>query len=109
MASPFLIITHDLTVARYVSDKVVVLYRGRVVEGPAKDVVARPLHPYTRALLQAAEDFTAPPRLESTGMAGGCPYRGDCTRQVSRCHAEKPDLRVIAPDRNAACHRAEEA
>ena len=104
-----LLITHDLAVARHVSDRIVVLYRGRVVEeGATDDVVARPLHPYTRALLDAAEHFTAARSSPQVATSGGCSYRGQCAHAIDRCRTEVPQLRGTGPGRNVACHRAED-
>ena len=106
----FLVITHDLAVAQHVSDRIAVLFRGRIVElGTTADVINRPLHPYTIALLDAAEHFTPPaPVRRIVAAGGGCPRCGQCEREVARCRTEMPQLRETEPGRQVACHRADE-
>jgi peptide/nickel transport system ATP-binding protein len=97
-----LLISHDLTVVGRLADRIAVMYAGLIVEeGPAADVLTRPLHPYTTDLLAAA------PNLDNTGVlltnarAGalappstgpGCPYVSRCSLADDRCRAELPDL-----------------
>ena len=105
----FLMITHDLSVARHVSDRIVVLLRGRVVEeGLTEDVLVRPLHPYTKALRHAAEHFVTPAQPERDAIVGGCQYCGQCEFASVRCRNEVPELRLAEPGRKVACHRAED-
>jgi len=110
-----LFISHDLAVVRHLSDRVVVMYAGRVVEvGPTEDVCASPHHPYTRALLDASlepEPSEAPPArastLRETVPDQGCPF-------VPRCPLAEPACRGpvgLAPTtagRLSACRRAGE-
>jgi peptide/nickel transport system ATP-binding protein len=116
-----LFITHDIALARKVSDRMVVMLGGRVVEeGLTEILVARPRHPYTRALLKAAPDLDfarrdsegesveakplSRPGLNISGV-GGCPFVSRCEWAVSQCMREKPSL--LAVDRGrVACHRA---
>jgi len=102
-----LVITHDLAVAQHVSDRIAVLFQGRIVEsGATGDVVAAPLHPYTRALLDAAEHFTPPaPARGAVANGEGCPYRDRCPHEVVQCRIERPDLNEIIAGRHVACHR----
>jgi len=104
-----LLITHDLASARYLADRILVLFRGRIVEaGPTRDVVKRPAHPYTRALLAAIAESHAPgdsaPRLfASETMRDGCPFRRRCTDAVDLCATEDPAPRSFE-GRQIRCH-----
>ena len=96
----FLFIAHDLSMVRYLCDRVGVMYEGRLVElAPAKELFGTPLHPYTRALLQAIPDFTeAGSRLSSLpgivpgqyDRPAGCLLASRCPMAFARCHAERP-------------------
>ncbi len=110
----FLYITHDIASARYVSDRIVVMYAGRVAEsGPTEDVLHRPVHPYTRLLLSAVPDPRAPitltaadtgepPRVVNPGE--GCRFRRRCPLAVAKCATMTPMLSQAAPGHEAACH-----
>ncbi|MBK9034458.1 MAG: ABC transporter ATP-binding protein [Myxococcales bacterium] len=107
-----ILITHDLASARYLADRILVLYRGRIVEdGPSRAVVASPAHPYTRALLASIADAgagleapaAAPPAAVTVG-SGGCPFAGRCPDVHDRCRAEEPAARTLADDRRVRCH-----
>ena len=114
----FLYITHDVASARYIADRVLVMYAGHLVEeGPTEDVIQRPKHPYTQLLLSAVPDPRATLGLADTTDAGeppkvvdpeeGCRFRGRCPFAIARCHAETPRLREIGRGRLVACHVAE--
>lgn len=110
----YLFISHDLGVVKHISDRVVIMYLGRVVESaPAEDVFASPNHPYTQALLAEA------PKLEvgkKTFVAikgeipsplnppPGCHFHPRCPHAMPRCREEQPLLKEIAPMRFSACH-----
>jgi len=117
----YLFISHDLGVIRRMADTIGVMYRGSLVErGPAAEVYAHPLHPYTRELLDAIPSVRRAGRRRSGGaVAGsapddggpaeqGCPFRPRCPLAIDRCVTERPLLREVAPGRSSACHRAEE-
>ncbi len=108
-------ISHDLALVRYVCARTITMYLGVVVEdGPTAEVVANPLHPYTRALVQAVPV----PRVDQSRAAlpigvgapdareppSGCRFRDRCPLAEPRCAAERPALREIAPGRRVACH-----
>jgi len=114
-----LFVAHDLGVVRHVSDRVAVMYVGRIVEVASTTALyARPRHPYTEALLAAVpkpdpalRDATSPPAGEIADPANpppGCAFHPRCPYAVPRCRAELPPLREIAPAHWSACHRAEE-
>ena len=108
-------ISHDLALIRYVCERTMVMYRGRVVEdGPTAGLIARPAHPYTAALVAAVpvprvvQDRAPLPIRGSLSDAPpplpGCLFRNRCSHAMPRCGAETPDLLTIAPGRRAACH-----
>ncbi len=106
-----LLITHDLASARYLADRVLVLYRGRVVEdGSSNAVVQDPKHPYTRALLAsiAEVDGVAPTtarEVENVAPAGevGCPFAPRCSEAFDSCRTIEPAPRDV-DDRSVRCH-----
>lgn len=114
-----LFVAHDLGVVRHVSDRVAVMYVGRLVEvAPTEQLYARPRHPYTQALLSAVpkadprfRDKIAPPTGEVADPANpppGCAFNPRCPFVVDRCRSERPALRDVGGGMMAACHRAEE-
>jgi peptide/nickel transport system ATP-binding protein len=114
----YLFISHDLSVVRYVSENIGVMYLGKMVEvGPADDVYYRPVHPYTRGLIDTVPiaDPVAAQHREDKGVAGelpsainppsGCRFRTRCPRAQELCAAEEPPLRPFAANGHmAACH-----
>jgi peptide/nickel transport system ATP-binding protein len=112
-----LYITHDLASARYVADRLLVMYAGHVAEsGPVEDVLASPRHPYTQLLLSAVPDPKAalaegkvdrgePPRV--IDPAPGCRFRWRCPLAIDICHSVTPVLAELAPGHEAACHVAQ--
>ena len=118
----YLVIAHDLAVVRHVSDEVAVMYLGGVVEQADSDALyATPRHPYTKALMSAVPvpDPAVEARRERIVLAGdlpspadppsGCRFHTRCPfRQETRCHDERPQLRLLAPGHRVACHWAEE-
>jgi oligopeptide/dipeptide ABC transporter ATP-binding protein len=110
----YLFISHDLGVVRHVSNRVVVMYLGRVVEvGESASLFASPSHPYTRALLRevpridAARRRFEPIRGEIPSPLDpptGCHFHPRCPDAMPRCAREAPVLRQVAPDRWSACH-----
>jgi oligopeptide/dipeptide ABC transporter ATP-binding protein len=118
----YLFISHDMAVIRQLSDRIGVMYLGRFTErGPWQAVLSAPLHPYTRALLAAvpephpdgsllagatADDAREPAGSAAPDAGAGCPYLPRCPISIGRCRTEDPPLTVIAPEHEAACHRA---
>ena len=112
-----LFISHDLAVMEHISDRIAVLYLGRLMEvGPAEAVCADPLHPYTEALISAVPEIDPARRrarilLEGDipnprKMPSGCPFRTRCPKQEPVCAEEIPPLREVVPGRRVACHFA---
>ena len=112
-------ITHDLGVVAGISDRVMVMYGGQVVEmAPVKELFARPRHPYTQALLQTIPALHGarearlrtiegqPPILRKAPAA--CPFLSRCRHAVPVCGLENPARRTLTPGHDVACHRAEE-
>ena len=109
----YLIIAHDLALVHQIADRIVVLYLGRIVEeGPADQVIARPLHPYTAGLLSATPtvDSAGRKRLVLKGdppspidRPRGCPFHPRCPVAVDRCGTETPPLTALADGRKVAC------
>ncbi len=113
-----LYITHDLASARYVSDRLIVMYAGHIVEtGPVDEVLGNPRHPYTELLLAAAPDPRAPLNASADADRGepprvidpvpGCRFRWRCPLAIEECHRVTPSLRELMPDHSAACHVAQ--
>jgi peptide/nickel transport system ATP-binding protein len=104
-----IMITHDLASARYIADRILVLFRGRIVEdGPADRVVEEPAHPYTRALLasiaDAGELAEATPYAESGGTEIlGCSFAHRCPDVMDICRRTEPSLRAFENGR-VRCH-----
>ncbi|HET9071610.1 MAG TPA: ABC transporter ATP-binding protein, partial [Acidimicrobiales bacterium] len=117
----YVFISHDLGVVRYLSDRIVVLYLGRVMEyGPAESVFAGPHHPYTEALLSAVPtlDGTGRERIRLEGEIpspanppSGCVFHTRCPRRLSdgTCETVEPPLREVTPGKVLRCHLPLEA
>jgi oligopeptide/dipeptide ABC transporter ATP-binding protein len=117
----FIFIAHDLGVVRHFSDRVAVMYLGRVVEiGPRDSIYTAPQHPYTQALLSAVPDLGVvrgtPPkaRIRLTGDVpspvnppSGCRFRTRCWKAEDICATTTPPLELKAPGQSVACHFAE--
>ncbi len=112
-----LYITHDLASARYVADRLIVMYAARIAEsGPVEEVLANPKHPYTQLLLSAVPDPRAPLGVGAETDKGepprvidptpGCRFRWRCPLAVDECHHVTPLLRELLPEHSVACHVA---
>ena len=113
----YLFVAHDLSVVRYISDRVVVMYLGSIVESAdVEELYSHPEHPYTQALLSAIpvadpDKVRAKTRIPIKGeipspinLAPGCHFADRCPRATERCRAENPAMLEIAPGHWAACH-----
>jgi oligopeptide transport system ATP-binding protein len=111
-------ISHDISVVKYISDRIAVMYLGRLVElGPATEVVEKPLHPYTKALVSAIP--IPDPQVERrrqriilqgdppspTSPPAGCAFHPRCPYAIAACKAQRPELEQKEPHRFAACIR----
>jgi len=112
-----LYITHDIASARYVADRLIIMYAGRVAEqGPTEEVLAHPKHPYTQLLLSAVPDPRAPLNVGAETDRGepprvidpapGCRFRWRCPLAIDECHQVTPELTELGPEHEAACHVA---
>jgi oligopeptide transport system ATP-binding protein len=120
LKTAMLFISHNLAVVRHLSDRVMVMYGGRIVETATREeLFAAPLHPYTRALLAAVPDPAAAlqphggPRERARGAneaepRGGCAYRGRCELAQAVCGQAVPVLEPAAAEHAVACHRRAE-
>ncbi|WP_232019215.1 ABC transporter ATP-binding protein [Sulfuritortus calidifontis] len=102
----YLFISHNLAVVGYLAHRVAVMYRGRIVEtGPAADLMAEPLHPYTRLLLDSAPGRgLAQVEAREGGLSNaGCAFAARCPRVEPACRQSVPELRAL-DDRQVACH-----
>lgn len=108
-------ISHDLALVRYVCERTLVMYLGKVMEdGPTDDVIREPAHPYSKALVQAvptphtgqthAELPILPGRPDAKNPPSGCRFRDRCPHAFDRCATQQPELQEIAPNRWVACH-----
>ena len=113
----YLMISHDLSMVKHISDRIIVMYLGKIVETcPAVELYEHPAHPYTQALISAIP--IADPRIERereriilsgqvpspSNKPKGCAFAGRCRFATPRCLEEEPCLREIAPGHQAACH-----
>jgi oligopeptide transport system ATP-binding protein len=114
-------IAHDLSVVKHISDRIAVMYLGKIVElGPALDVIERPRHPYTRALVSAipTPDPDVQRGRQRIVLAGdppspidppsGCPFHPRCPYAVEKCREIVPPLYAAGAEREAACIRLDE-
>lgn len=112
----YIFISHDLSVVRYLSDRVCVMFLGKVCElGVTRDIYANPIHPYTKFLLEAVPLPDPEKRKEAKDMLtgeipspvnppSGCYFRTRCPYATELCARETPELKEVEPGRFAACH-----
>jgi peptide/nickel transport system ATP-binding protein/oligopeptide transport system ATP-binding protein len=107
-------ITHDLGVIAGIADRVIVMYGGQIVEhAPARELFARPRHPYTRALLKTVPSVRGEREAKLSVIAGqppiqraapiACPFRDRCTHVIARCSIQNPPRFTVGPGHDAAC------
>ncbi|GMX65867.1 dipeptide ABC transporter ATP-binding protein [Paenibacillus elgii] len=111
----YLFIAHDLSVVKHISDRIGVMYLGRLVEiTDKKSLYKRPLHPYTQALLSAVPIPDPNAKRERIVLQGdvpspanppaGCAFHPRCRHAVAACREEQPTLKQVAPQHEVACH-----
>ena len=115
----YLFISHDLSVVKFISDKIGVMYLGSMVEfGTKEEIFQNPLHPYTKALFSAIPSPDPDAKMERIILSGdipspanppkGCRFHTRCPHATERCKTEVPAYREYAPGHFAACHLLEE-
>jgi len=115
----YLFVAHDLSVVEHISDRVAVMYVGKLAEmADTEELFLSPLHPYTEALLSSVPKPN--PRLRSKRIVlqgevadpsnppNGCYFHPRCRYAIDRCKVEAPELREVKPEHFVSCHRAEE-
>lgn len=111
----YMFISHDLSVVKFISDRVAVMYLGRIVElAPTKALFAKPLHPYTQALMSAVPVPNPGAKKQRIVLTGdvpnpetpptGCAFHPRCPHAMDRCKSEAPVLRELDSGHQAACH-----
>ncbi len=110
----YLFISHDLRIVKHISDRIAVMYLGKIVEmANAEDLFRQPLHPYTQILLQAIPKLDPSKRSQGTPLReefrshdqkGGCLFQTRCPHSKERCHAEEPLLMDQGEEHYVACH-----
>jgi oligopeptide/dipeptide ABC transporter ATP-binding protein len=114
----YLFITHDLAIAKYISDRIAIMYLGKIVELADKQTIfANPLHPYTQALLEAIPVPVPEPKRKKTELIGdvpsainipsGCRFRTRCRHARKACEEKEPELISVSPNHYVACNLAE--
>jgi oligopeptide/dipeptide ABC transporter ATP-binding protein len=110
----YVFISHDLSVVKYISDRIAIMYLGKIVEiGNSARIYASPLHPYTEALFSAIPPetpFEEKKKIRLTGevpsplnLPNGCAFAARCPKYLDRCRDEVPELRRMANDHQTAC------
>ncbi len=118
MGLTYLFVAHDLSVVRHISDRVAVMYVGKVVEtAPTEDIMQHPRHPYTEALLSAVPRPDPHHHSQRIIMEGevpdpsqppsGCIFHTRCRYREPRCTVEEPELREYVPGHHVRCHFAD--
>ena len=114
----YLLITHNVGVVKYMTNRIAVMYCGKLVEmGSTRDVLEQPLHPYTAALISSIPEPDPTNRMKTVPVTGevpsainppsGCRFNPRCRYAQDTCRTEQPTLRQVLPGHWAACHFAE--
>lgn len=119
MGLTMLFITHDLSTASYMCDRIAVMYRGSIVEiGPTREIIYNPSHPYTKALVSVVSDLNHFLRhrnklildgeVQNEEQQNGCPFIGRCTHRSETCKHTAPTLAEIASQHFVSCHHTDD-
>jgi peptide/nickel transport system ATP-binding protein len=114
----YLFITHDLAIAKYISDRIAIMYLGKIVEmGEKQEIFSNPIHPYTQALMSAIPVPNPERKRETIELKGevpsainiprGCRFNTRCPYAEEKCENVEPELIPVKPDHLVACHRTE--
>ena len=113
----YLFVAHDLSVVKHMSDRVAVMYVGKIVEeAPTEELFDTPRHPYTEALLSAVpkpdprrarERIILKGEVADPALPPGCPFHPRCRYATERCKVDVPVAQMIAPNHKVACHHAD--
>lgn len=114
----YVFISHDLSIVKHISDRIAVMYLGKIVETASKQVFYNnPIHPYSQALLSAIpipnptikkERIVIPPEVNTTQYSDGCRFCQRCWKAQQICHEQTPELVEVYPGHKVACHFAKE-
>jgi oligopeptide/dipeptide ABC transporter ATP-binding protein len=115
MGLTMMFITHDLSTASYMCDRIAVMYQGRIVEiGPTKKIIQSPSHPYTTALVSVVKDLNyfidnrekliLDGEVDATRKETGCAFVSRCPHQESICHTMAPDIETVGNGHEVSCH-----
>ena len=115
----YLFISHDMSVVRHMSDRIAVMYLGRIVEeGDTEELFGQPRHPYTQLLLQTIPNIVNPNRDREVAGGevpsplkppSGCPFHPRCPIATALCSSELPEVRTLASGTRVACHMVQDA
>ncbi|KQL49824.1 dipeptide/oligopeptide/nickel ABC transporter ATP-binding protein [Brevibacillus choshinensis] len=114
MGLTMLFITHDLSTAAFMCDRIAVMYRGNIVEiGPIKEIISNPTHPYTKALVAVVSDLhhflghrhemILDGEVQNEVVQGGCPFLARCPQQMDTCQNSIPKLEQLSNDHYVSC------
>ncbi len=112
----FIYITHDLSTARYVCDRIAIMYLGKIVEvGPTEEILANPVHPYTQALIAAVPEIDPTVKVKDVpikgyvpvvpGESSNCRFFPRCPYAENQCNTEEPAMHKVGENHFAACFR----
>ncbi|MCM3598146.1 ABC transporter ATP-binding protein [Metabacillus idriensis] len=115
MGLTMMFITHDLSTASYMCDRIAVMYQGKIVEiGPTKKIIQNPSHPYTKALVAVVKDLNyfiqnrekliLDGEVDSTKNEKGCPFVSRCPHKESACQTHIPELEEVNNGHSVSCH-----